>query len=145
VLAAGGTGYLGWQLREASRADTARTEALEAARDAARLLFSYDHEQLETDFAAGLEVTTGEFREEYQRTTRDVVTPVATEYDAVVQAEVVEAGVSSASGDEVVVVVYVNQSTTSTRVEGPKIDQSRVRMTLVTVDGQWRVRKVDAL
>jgi Mce-associated membrane protein len=145
LLAVLGTGWLAWQVREQSRAETARTEALAAARDAARLLFSYDHEQLEQDFEAGLAVTTGDFREEYERTTREVVTPVATEYDAVVQAEVVEAGVVSTEPDRAVVVVYVNQTTTSTRVEGPKIDQSRVRMVLRHVDGDWLVDRVDAL
>jgi Mce-associated membrane protein len=145
VLAVAGTGYLAWQLRKEAQTDEARTEALLAARDAARLLFSYDHTRLKEDFQAGLATTTGEFREEYDRTTRDVVTPVATEYDAVVAAEVVESGVVSAERDEVVVLVYVNQTTTSTRVEGPRIDQSRVRMALRPVDGEWRVAEVDAL
>jgi hypothetical protein len=30
-------------------------------------------------------------------------------------------------------------------VEGPKIDQSRVRMVLRRVDGDWLVERVDAL
>jgi Mce-associated membrane protein len=138
-------GYLAWQVRDRSQADAARTEALESARDAARLLFSYDHTSLDEDFSAGLETTTGDFREEYERTTRDVVRPVAEQYDAVVEAEVVDGAVVSASRDRVVALVFVNQTTTSTRVEGPKIDQSRVRMHLTQVDGEWRVAQVDAL
>lgn len=139
------TGYLAWQVREDVRSDTARDEALAASRDAARLLFSYDFEQLDQDFERGLAVTTGEFREEYERTTREVVRPVAEQYDAVVEADVVEAAVVSATADRVVTVAFVNQTTTSTRVEGPKIDQSRVRMSLRKVDGEWRVDQVNAL
>ena len=138
-------GYLAFEVRERARADTARTEALETARDAARLLFSYDHTKLDEDFAAGLELTTGEFREEYQRTTQEVVRPVAEQYDAVVEAEVVDAAVVQASPDQVTALVYVNQTTTSTRVEGPKIDQSRVRMQLVKDGDEWLVSSVDAL
>ncbi len=139
------SGWLAWQLREDSRTDAARTEALAAARDAGRLLFSYDHQTLEEDFRAGLDVATGDFREEYERTTREVVQPVAEQYDAVVEAEVAEAAVVSASPDEVVTIVFVNQTTTSTRVDGPKIDQSRIRMVLRPVDGRWLVQEVRAL
>jgi Mce-associated membrane protein len=139
------TGYLAYELREQSRTQDARREALAAARDAARVLFSYDHEQLDEDFAAGLALATGEFREEYERTTREVVRPVAEQYDAVVEAAVVEAAVVSAEPERVVALVFLNQTTTSTRVEGPKIDQSRVRMALVRDDGRWRVEQVTAL
>jgi Mce-associated membrane protein len=145
LLAVGGTAFLGWQTWRTVQTQEAREDGLAAARDAARLLFSYDHDQLEEDFAAGLAVTSGDFREEYQRTTREVVTPVATQYDAVVQAEVVEAAVVSADPGRLTALVFLNQTTTSTRVEGPKIDQSRVRMYLVERDGEWLVRKVDAL
>ncbi|HVM27307.1 MAG TPA: hypothetical protein VM433_06500 [Mycobacteriales bacterium] len=139
------TGYLGWQAWQQSRTEAAREDALEAARTAGRVLFSYDHEQLDEDFEAGLAVATGTFREQYERTTRDVVRPVAEQYDTVVAADVVEAGVVSAQPERVVAVVYINQTTTSTRIEGPRIDQSRVRMSLRLVDGEWLVDEVRAL
>jgi Mce-associated membrane protein len=145
LLLVAGTVFLGLQVRAESRTEDARTQALAASRDAARALFSYNHESLEQDFARGLAVTTGNFREEYSRTTTDVVQGVATEYQAVVQANVSEAGVISAGPDEVVVLVFINQVTTSTRVEGEKIDQSRVRMRLVRRGGDWLVAQVDAL
>jgi Mce-associated membrane protein len=139
------SGWLAYQVYEQSRTRAASTQALEQARDAARVLFSYSHERLDEDFEAGLALATGEFREEYERTTREVVRPVAEEYDAEVQAEVVEAAVVSAEPDRVVALLFLNQTTTSTRVEGPKIDQSRVRMTLVQVGDRWRVEQVSAL
>lgn len=139
------SGWFTWQVLQDRRADTARQDGLAAARDAARLLFSYDHERLEDDFEAGLAVTTGGFREEYERTTREVVQPVAEQYDAAVEAVVVEAAVVQAEPDRVVALVFLNQTTTSTRVEGPKIDQSRVRMVLRDVDGRWLVERVNAL
>ena len=61
------------------------------------------------------------------------------------KANVSEAGVISASPDKVDALVFLNQVTTSTRVEGEKIDQSRVRMRLVERDGSWLVEKVEAL
>ncbi|HWG94647.1 MAG TPA: hypothetical protein VNU66_10530 [Mycobacteriales bacterium] len=139
------TGYLAWELRQQALTADARTEGIAAARDAARVLFSYDHESLDEDFAAGLALAGGEFREEYERTTRDVVRPVAEQYDAVVEASVVDAAVVSAAPDRITALVFLNQQTTSTRVEGPKIDQSRVRMELVRDGDDWRVVEVSAL
>jgi Mce-associated membrane protein len=133
------------QQRSVALTDDARTDALAASRDAARALFSYDHERLDEDFARGQALTTGKFREEYTKTTNEVVRGVAEQYDAVVRADVNEAGIVSASADEATALVFLNQITTSTRVEGDKIDQSRVRMHLVLRDGRWLVDEVTAL
>ena len=145
AMLVGGTGYLTWQLRSESRAEQAREDATAAARDAARLLFSYDHETLEADFDKGLSVTTGEFRDQYRRTTTEVVTPGAEQYSAVVVAAVIEAAIGAASADRVTALVFLNQGTTSTRVQGQQVDQSRVRMQLVRRDGRWLVEGVGAL
>jgi Mce-associated membrane protein len=63
----------------------------------------------------------------------------------VVEAEVVEAAGGPGRAGDRVALVYVNQTTTSTRVEGPKIDQSRVRMQLRKSGDEWLVARVDAL
>jgi Mce-associated membrane protein len=43
------------------------------------------------------------------------------------------------------VLLFVNQTTTSTRLDGPRVDLNRVRLTLVQVDGSWRLNNVVAL
>jgi Mce-associated membrane protein len=140
-----GVVYLALRLRDEGRTETARSEAVAASRDAARVLFSYDHATLDEDFERGLSVTTGEFREEYARTTEDVVKDVATQYKAVVVAEVIESAVVSAAPEEVETLVFLNQATTSTQIEGRQVDQSRVRMRMVERDGEWLVAEVSAL
>jgi len=140
-----GTLLLGWQVQTTRAAETARVDSLATSRDAARALFSYDYRSLDKDFTAALALTTGQFRDEYQKTTKDVVTPVATQYQAVVQAQVVEAAVVQASRDTSTILVFINQATTSTRVQGQKIDQSRVRMQLRRINGSWLVDRVEAL
>jgi Mce-associated membrane protein len=42
-------------------------------------------------------------------------------------------------------VLFVDQTTTSTRLDGPKVDLNRVRMTLSRTRGQGLVSGVDAL
>ncbi len=118
---------------------------LTAAREAGRLLFSYDHRTLDADFAAAAALTTGTFAKEYAQTTSAVVRPVAVENKAVVQAASVAQAVASAEPGRVVALVFVNQVTTSTKVQGQKVDQSRVRMTLVQRGDDWLVSKVEAL
>ena len=145
VLMAVATSYLWLQVREHTRTETARQQALDASRDAARLLFSYDYRTLDRDFSLGRTLTTGQFRSEYARTTTRAVTDVAKQYHAVVRANVVTAGVVSASPKRVVTIVYVNKVTNSTRVVGQKVDLSRVRVTLQKVGDHWLVAKVDAL
>jgi Mce-associated membrane protein len=145
VLMALAAGFVWYRVHRTDQIESARTAGLEAGRDAAAVLLSYDYRTLDKDFSAGKAVTTGAFRTEYANTTSKVVAPVAKEKKAVVKAEVVTAGIVRASPDTVVTIVYVNQVTTSSLNAGPKVDLSRVRMTLKHVHGRWLVSKVEAL
>lgn len=108
-------------------------------------LLSYDHRRLDRDFAAAKKLLTGGFADDYANTTKSVVRPTAEQVKAVVTAEVVSSSVVRASENRVVVLLFVDQTTTSTRVEGPQVDLNRVRMRLVRSGGQWLVSGVDAL
>jgi Mce-associated membrane protein len=55
------------------------------------------------------------------------------------------ASVISASADRAVVLLFVNQVTTSTQVSGSRVDLNRVRMTLTRTSDGWKVSGVDAL
>ncbi|MFG2755551.1 hypothetical protein [Streptomyces wuyuanensis] len=135
------------------QADEGRAGALAAARKAAPAVLSYDHRHLDRDFAAARGHLTGPFLEEYRRTTTKVVAPTAKKYQGVVTASVVTppgggspaASVVSASPDRAVVLLFVNQVTKSTRVDGPRVDLNRVRMELTRTSGGWKVSAVDAL
>jgi Mce-associated membrane protein len=70
---------------------------------------------------------------------------VATDSKASVVAQVAAVGVEQASEHRVVVVMFVNQTTTSTRLERPQVDQNRVEMTMVERDGRWLVSQVSGL
>jgi Mce-associated membrane protein len=143
---------LGWQYRDARRTETARAEALTAAQKAAPIVLSYDYRRLDKDFAAARAHLTGDFRDEYGKTTKAVVGPTAQKYHGVVKATVAApatgapaASVVSASPDKVVVLLFVNQVTESTQVSGARVDLNRVRMTMSRTDSGWRVSAVDAL
>jgi len=124
---------------------TTRSDALAAARAHAQEILSYDHRTLDADFAKAEAALTGKFKKDYARTTSTVVRPSAEQYKVVVEAEVTAASVVRAGDDRVVALLFVDQTTTSTRLEGPKVDLNRVRMTLVEQDGKWLVSELDAL
>jgi len=145
VLMTAATAIVWYQVHRHDQTEDARRQAVETSRDAARVLFSYDYRTLTKDFAAGKAITTGKFRNDYANTTSKVVTPVALEKKAVVKAEVVTAGVVRATPETVVTIVYVNQVTTSSLQTGPKVDLSRVRMTVKHVGNQWLISNVEAL
>lgn len=70
---------------------------------------------------------------------------MATENKAVVAAEVAATSVVDADPDRVVVLMFVNQTTTSSRLERPQVDQNRVELTLVRTGGKWLVSQVKGL
>lgn len=135
--------------RRQQQLSDARTAATEAARSAAEVVLAYDYETLDDDFAAAEAVSTGTFKEEYAETSENAIRSVATQAQAQVSADPLSAGVVSATPDEVVVLLFVDQTTLSNRLDQPQTDQNRVRFTMVrtAVDGQnrWLVSEVDAL
>jgi Mce-associated membrane protein len=138
-------GALALRARGEAQAEQARTAAVAAAETHAVDVLSYDHRHLGRDFKHARAVLTGDFERDYVRTTRRVVRPTAEQVEAVVKAEVVASSVVRAEANRAVVLLFVNQTTTSNRLDGPKIDRNRVKLTMTKVDGQWLVSQVAAL
>jgi Mce-associated membrane protein len=138
-------GLVAYRVRSDQRVETARDLAMAAAHDHAQTILSYDYRHLDADFAAARATLTGKFARDYKVTTTTLVRPGAEQYHVVVKAEVAAQSVVSATADQVVVLLFVNQTTTSTRLDGPKVDLNRVRLTLVKSGGSWLVNKVVAL
>ncbi len=135
--------------RRQQRVADARSAALEQARTSAETVLSYSFRTLDDDFAAATAVSTGQFKDDYERTSQSAVREVATQTEAEVKADVVSAGVVSGTADRVVVLVFVDQTTVSNRLDRPKTDQNRVRLTMVRSTSDqgptWLVEQVDAL
>lgn len=139
-----GAGVLAWTVRGDRAAEQARDDALEAARLAAVEVLSYDHRRIGEDIEEAERLGTGEFLEQYQAATEDLVEQ-AEAGAVVVRTTVQGASVQSASADRVEVLLFVDQTTTRTGLEEPRVEQNRVRLTLDDVDGRWLVSGLDAL
>jgi Mce-associated membrane protein len=60
-------------------------------------------------------------------------------------AEVSATGVVEAGGDRVELLLYLNQYRRNVNTAGEKVDQNRVVLTMVPVDGEWKVAKAAAI
>ncbi|MCW3813950.1 hypothetical protein ONA91_05705 [Micromonospora sp. DR5-3] len=130
--------------RRAGQREQAVRQALATAPAAAKALFSYDYRTFDESIANGRTFATGGFADEYAQTTA-ALKPTATKQQAVVLAEVSATGVVSADTDRVELLLYLNQYRRNVTTAGEKVDQNRVVLTMVPVDGEWKVVKATAI
>lgn len=143
IAGSGGLGYL-WVTVDAGKADAAAgSAALAAARTDVPKLLGYDYRTIDTTFPAiANSALTGKFADQYRELGSSVIIPAAKKDNIVTTAEVVAGSVVSARKDAVTVLLFVNQSTTSSTLQGPRLDGSRVRVELQHTDGGWKVSEL---
>lgn len=141
VAALVGVGVLGWQLREERAVDTAAEAALQAARAYAVTLTSVDSNNLDRDFTAVLDGSTGEFRDMYTRSSGQL-RQLLQENKATGKGAVLDAAVKSATETEVEVLLFIDQTVTNAASADPRVDRSRVLMTMQLIDGRWLASRV---
>ena len=135
---------LGLQVREQDSLEQAERDALRAAQEATQAVLAYDHRTVADDIAAAQRYATGRFLDEYVASTADLAEQ-AVAGEAVVTAQVHAASVVQSSGERVVVLLFADQTTTRKDRPDPRIDQSRLRLVLVPVEGRWRVAELESL
>ena len=148
LLAAGG--LAGWlyltQYRPDTQTDNAVAQsAVNAARDGTVALLSYKPDTLNQDFAAARSHLTGDFLNYYDQFTKEVVTPAAQTKGVTTTAQVAGAAVSELNPDNAVVLVFINQATTSKERPDPAMASSSAKVSLVKVHGDWLINKFDPL
>ncbi|SCL30993.1 Mce-associated membrane protein [Micromonospora rhizosphaerae] len=145
IVIAAALAVTGWYGdHRADERDRAVRQALAAAPAAAKAIFSYDYRTFDESVANGRTFATGAFAHEYAQTTA-TLKQTATKQQAVVLAEVSATGVVTADADRVELLVYLNQYRRNVSTAGEKVDQNRVVLTMVPVDGDWKVVKATAI
>jgi Mce-associated membrane protein len=132
---------LGWQWNEAQGVDAAARDALAAAQQYAVVLTSVNSGELDGNFAAVLEGATGEFKDMYAQSSEQL-RQLLVDNNARAEGTVVESGIKSASKSRVEVLLFIDQSVTNALVQEPRLDRSRVVMTMELVDGRWLASEV---
>lgn len=146
LLAAGGlTGWLFFtQYRPDEQTDSAVAQnVVNAARDGTVALLSYKPDTIDQDLAAAKSHLSGDFLNYYSDFTKQVVTPAAKSKGVTTTAQVVGAAVSELHPDSAVVLVFINQVTTSNERPDPAMASSSVKVSLNKVNGQWLITKFE--
>jgi Mce-associated membrane protein len=146
LLAAGG--LAGWvyfsQYRPDRQTDDAvESSAVNAARDGTMALLSYKPDTLNQDFEAAKSHLSGDFRNYYDQFTKQVITPAAQSKGVTTTAQVVGAAATELRGNSAVVLVFVNQVTTSKERPDPSMASSSVMVSLAKEHGNWLITKFD--
>ena len=146
LLAAGG--LFAWlyfsQYRPDQTTDGAAAQsAVDAARNGTVAMLSYKPDTLDQDFAAAKSHLTGDFLNYYDTFTKQVVRPAARDKAVTTTAQVVGAAATELHPKSAVVLVFVNQVTTSKERPDPSAAASSVLVSLAKVQGTWLINKFD--
>jgi Mce-associated membrane protein len=142
IAALAGLAVLGWTVWHQRQITRAAHDAQQTAVAYAQTLTSIDSAKIDDNFTAVLNGATGDFKDMYTQASVQL-RQLLLDNKASAHGVVVDSAVQSATNDKVVVLLFVDQTVTNTNVPDPRIDRSRVKITMTNVDGSWRASKVE--
>jgi Mce-associated membrane protein len=123
----------------------ARTEAVEAARRLTPQLLTFEYRTIGPDSVRAKSAATGDFAREVAEFVDGRVTPDAIKDAVVTTATVRDSAVVGGDAERVVVMLLIDQVSTSKVLPAPRIDNVSVRVTMSRFDGNWRLANVERL
>ncbi|KBZ59453.1 hypothetical protein K875_05014 [Mycobacterium [tuberculosis] TKK-01-0051] len=141
-------GWAAWlyfkQYRPDKQTDAGVASAVaNAASDGTVALLSYSPDTLDKDFANAKTHLSGDFLSYYNQFTEQIVAPAAKQKSLKTNARVLGAAVQELHPNSAVVLVLVDQSTTSKDNPDPSMASSSVLVSLARVNGAWLITKFD--
>jgi len=106
-------------------------------------LLSYTPKDVRSRLDAEGAYLTDEFAKAFDELTRTVIAPDAVEHEVTVKAKAVDTGLSSSSDDKAELLVFVETTTTSSRLSEPRVDGARLRVSVRRIDGDWLITELD--
>jgi len=131
-------------LNRTTSLNSARTSALAAAQSYAVDLASYNYQHLNQDFGKVLAESTPTFKQDFTQSS-EALKSAFVRYDASASANVVAAGLVSATTSRAVVLVFLNQTVKNTLQRTNPTTESRVEITLLRSGGRWLIDEVTLL
>lgn len=138
------SGLLGWKQWQEHLVKLAGQQAQQAAVAYAQVLTSIDSNKVDDNFRQVLDGATGEFKDMYTQSSVQL-RQLLIDNNASAHGVVVDSAIQSESTNKVVVLAFIDQTVANTAAPDPRIDRSRIKMTMEKVDGHWRASKVQLL
>lgn len=136
------SGVVGWQLWQRHLIDIAGRQAQGAAIATVEALTSIDSNNVDANFADIINRSTGEFKEMYTKSSTQL-RQLVIDNKATAQGTVIDSAIQSQTATRVVVLLMVDQSITNAARTDPRIDKSRMKLTMAEVDGRWLASEVE--
>jgi Mce-associated membrane protein len=135
-------GFLAWQLKQHNDTAAAGRAALATAQRYAVALTSIDTNNIDQNFTQVLDGATGEFKDMYSQSASQL-RQVLIDNKAISKGIVVDSAIKSATKTKVETLLFIDQSISNVVNPEPRIDRSRVAITMELVDNRWLASKVD--
>jgi Mce-associated membrane protein len=132
---------LGWLWKDQRDKDIAARQAHTAAVRFAEVLTNVDGAKIDENFNHTIEGSVGEFKDMYMKSNAQLRRALI-ENKASAHGVVVESAIKSATKNTVEVLLFVDQSVSNASAPEPRLDRSRVEITMQKVDGRWLASKV---
>jgi Mce-associated membrane protein len=142
LAALGTSAFVGWQLKQQKDTAAAGRAALAVAQSYAVTLTSIDTNNVDQNFTQVLDGATGEFKDMYSQSASQL-RQVLIDNKAVSKGMVVDSAIKSATKTKVEVLLFIDQSISNVVNPEPRIDRSRVAITMELIDNRWLASKVD--
>ncbi|MBH0776635.1 h domain protein [Nocardia bovistercoris] len=142
LVAVAVTAVNGYRYFEQRADERTRADAVSTAERTVTAMFSYDHTTVDTELPRAADQLTGDFRADYLRLIREAIVPGAKEKKLTVRATVEAGGIVSDENSHAVVLLFLNQVTTSGDNAQGATTGSRVRVGLDRNDDRWLVSGV---
>ncbi|WP_327097653.1 hypothetical protein OIE68_01880 [Nocardia vinacea] len=136
------TVLFGHSTSQHSAAEAAARAARDSAQSRIPTVLSYDFNTIDTEFPKVTDNLTGTFRDDFSKLSSTVIIPAAHRDSIVTTAKVVETSVVTATVDKVAVLLFLDQETTSSKYQGPRLDGSRIRVTMTHADDRWLISDI---
>lgn len=144
IAATATSALLGSQVWHHRNVEAAGHQAQAAATTYAEALMSIDSSQVDANFTHILDGATGEFKDMYTQSSVQL-RQLLIDNKATAHGTVVDSAIRSESTDEVVVLLMVDQTVTNAALPDPRVDRSRMKLTMKNVNGRWLAAKVELL
>ncbi|MFQ6398904.1 h domain protein [Nocardia sp. KC 131] len=143
VIVAGIVGGInGFRYWDDRQSEQSRAEAVDAADRTVTAMFTYDFKTVDTELPKAADQLSPSFRDDYLKLIKQAIAPGAKEKQLTVKATTEASGVVSADRSRAVVLMFLNQVTTSQESPQGTSTGSRVRVNLDKSDDHWLVSQV---
>lgn len=133
---------LGSQVWHHRKVDLAGNQAQATATSYAETLTSVDSSQVDANFTRVLDGATGEFKDMYTQSSVQL-RQLLIDNNATAHGTVVDSAIQSKSEDTVVVLLMVDQNVTNNALPDPRVDRSRMKLTMERDGDRWLASKVE--